>query len=442
MILPIQITVDGDGVYDPIAGATDYNNPSLAGKVFYVTRSGYGIIPYEQYEILSTGGFRLLSGYTFQEDEVLFVQETGISYGSDGAVYSNGFNTSAVFGAMMNRLGWRNPTVTEYAIVDSQNQISRSGRYFDDFHALVRTQYLKDSIEDPTLDAAGFNAYLASLQKSVIMRCLNGVLNEKEYFEQALLYDRYGRQNVVIENTVLFVGYEIDVSKTFDKAIQIDSALLMFNEDVTFPLYLFKDGKKSAIWSEEVSAVADEATVVNFSDLILNYISSNTKGGKFFFGYFQSDLGSAKAIREDASFNCTKCFRARPFASVATGAEFNRDSYSDSGFPYGLNLEMSSFRDFTQLIVKKANLFDEVIGLTMAYTVIEQLLHNTRSNGSERILKDAVEKFGAIQELQGAAPVSDAPQVTGLNKRIERELKRVKDEFYKKPKAQTINLVC
>jgi hypothetical protein len=75
----------------------------------------------------------------------------------------------------------------------------------------------------------------------------------------------------------------------------------------------------------------------------------------------------------------------------------------------------------------------------MAYQVIEDIVYSVQSDKTERVLKDQLAKVGMQMDLNGAAPISDSPQVIGLRQRIERETKRVKNAFYPNPKAQTVN---
>jgi len=56
------------------------------------------------------------------------------------------------------------------------------------------------------------------------------------------------------------------------------------------------------------------------------------------------------------------------------------------------------------------------------------------------LLKDVADKYSLMFTMDGAVPVSDAPVVTGMKQRIEREAKRVKAGFFPQPKSQTINL--
>lgn len=361
---------------------------------------------------------------------------------------TNGFDIAMVTAAMFKRIGWRASTIGGPTL-SADNTASTSGRYFNDAHALLTIPNVKAVIDNPNIVDADFNNELSALQKAVIMAALSAVFSGPEYHEQCLLYDRQEAITAFIGNEGLFAGWEITVAKDATKAIVIESAVLSFNADVNLTLYLFKEGKKSPVWSQQVAAEANEATVVDLDSCFLRYIgnSSNTalstKGDRFFFGYFQQDLGTAEAIREEVCFNTTCFFSCQPFSAKQIDGEtdFQRSAYYQPAIPYGVNLQVSTVSDWTPLIIRSASVFDDLIMLTMAYTVIEKLVYTTRSNSTERLLKDAVTMAAAMQELTGVAPVSDGPKaITGLNKRIEKEAENVYKTFFKKPKSTTINL--
>lgn len=359
--------------------------------------------------------------------------------------YSNGYNVTQVLAAMTGRLAWRNPIESPYNIVDSANSTSKSGRYFDGFHALVNAKNVKDTAPYAVLTAEQFNTHLGNMQNDAIMRALNGVFNEHECLEQSLLFEREGRSDFAITNEGKFVGYEIEIPDNGNISVQIDSTTLLFDSNATFNIYLFKDGKKTAVKTQSVTVVANEATVVDLTDWIINFIdngSTKLKGCKYFLGYFQDDLGSAKAINETADWEETKCFEAEPFqaAKISGQTDFDRVGWSNTNLTYGINLEVSAFKDLTNVIVKKASLLDELVGLQMAYMVLEQIQFCVRSNGNERMLKDQVLQFAINLELTGVAPISDSPQILGLGSRIKKEAERVRSSLMKKPKALTVNL--
>ena len=446
MSLPVQIVV-GSGGTNPAAGATQWNNPAIAGQIGWIEKIGYGPLRFEDYSILPTGGIELLNDLVFGVDgDTYFWHPIGLAYQTASSTYTNGFNYLAVINALMGRLGFRPETLEGLtSLVDSTNQLCRSYRFYNDFHALVTAANLYKVQPDKDLSAGNFNIYLQSLQKSVIMRCLNGIFSEKEYLEQSLVFDKEtGSTDQSVDNSGRFVGFEIAVADRFDIGVQIDAATLLFDSDITgLTLYLFKDGKKSPVWSAAVDIIANENTSVSFSELVLNYVNASTKGSRFFFGYFQDDLGSAKAIRQSICWNKTLCFGITGMSApkVDSQTDFERDAISWEAESYGINLEISSFVDHTQAIVKKPALFDEAIGLTMAQTVLEQILYSLRSNQEERLLRSGLTEASLVQDLTGSAPVSDGPPpITGLNKRIDREIARVKKSIFAKPKSQVINL--
>lgn len=441
MSKPIQIIVGGGGANDPAIGATSYVNSELQGKEFYVEKAGSGPLPYADYTPLSNGGFSYPTG--FEEDAIYFVTITGVIEATTGNSYTNGFNYSRVMNAMLLRIGFKQPTESEFAIVNAGNLVSNSGRYYNDFHALVSASNIREIQSDANISDANFNALLESLKRAAIMRSLNGVLNVSEQIERTLLYERdYNQVQETVTNENKFVGFEIRTPQSDEFAVQIESATLLFDSNVTFNLYLFKEGKKSPLLIREVSAIAEEQTVVNFSDIILNYIGQNTKGARFYFGYFQSDLGGAKAIDEEhRNWNKQKCFGAiGMYSNQTVGYNFDRQNIYRSYDNFGINLEISTFRDHTNAIVKKAHLFDELQGLQFAYSFLESVLYSTNSNAIERILKDQLTKAGLQLEMQGAIAAPDSPQVEGLSKRIKREMERVQKEFYPKVKSQSVSL--
>lgn len=436
MAKPIQIVIGSGGDYDPGAGETQFSIPSLAGAEYYVSRPGVGIMPYSTYEDLPAGGFTLLGGLETSMDEVWFVTivEPGSSTASGN--YSNGYNVPAVIAALENRIGFRQPTGTGVPTLTSAVTTSNSGRYYQDFHSLLTVENIKATMPQAGASDAQLITYLQNQRKAVLLRCLNGVFNDAQVIDQPqFVYQRYGINDTLEPNAGKFTGIRIEVANTPDAAVQLDSVQLYFDTDVTFNLYLFKDGIPVPFWSLEVTAEANTLTDVTLSEKVL-------KRGLYYLGYFQDDIGSAKAYRQQICEEIEPAyFSAKSMQADATGATtFNRNEISYPAQPVGLNAEISSFKDYTTAIKRKAAMFDELVGLTMAYSVIEQTIYAVRSNVNERILKDQLDKIGLQLDLNGVAPISDSPHVTGLKQRIERELKRVKQSFYPKAKAITVEL--
>jgi hypothetical protein len=356
--------------------------------------------------------------------------------------YSNGFDVDTVLPALQKRLGWRQPTVAGSPVLSGDNTASASGRYFQDFHAAATIANIKAAQEDEQIGDTDFNAYLLNLQTSGIMRSLNEIFREPELIEQVLMYDRYGIMDTVVPNGDMAVGYMIDVAPDKGISTQIKAADFYFDSDCSFTVYLFQDGKKTPLKQCTVNVTAWERTRWEFDGSDTNHpllLLPYTQGKKYYLCYKQSEItNGGQAIREQINnYATTRCFSATTFLAPETsdGFGFNHN-YRQYGFlPQGINLEVISFKDHTQNILRKANLFDEVQGLQMAAMVIEMQQFSTRSNFTERQNKQNAGNL--YMDLNQAFPTKEVPVSSGLKARIAGELKRLKDTFF--PKAQPIS---
>lgn len=350
--------------------------------------------------------------------------------------YSNGYNLTTVLSKLFGRLAWSTDST-----LNSANKTSASGRYFDDgsFHSLVTASNAKAVWAQPgSPNLASWDAAFTARQNAVISKALNAVFNVTEFVDDVKFYNPdQSEVEQLVENTGKAVGYKISVAKSFDKSVRLNYLELYFDGVATFNVYLFKQGSKSAIQTKSVTTAANTKVTVDLTDWVLNY----KEAGIYYVVYFQDDLGSVKSIREQSCFdNEAKYFCAEPIeTNVMSGTDFNRQSPSITGEPSGLNFQATSFRDFTNNVSLQPHLFDELIGLVMAQSLVEDILYSVRENKTERITKDQLAQIGLQMDLNGAAPISDSPQIIGLKQKIDREAARVRKAFYPKLKAQTVD---
>lgn len=349
--------------------------------------------------------------------------------------YSNGFDLDVVTSSLIKRLGWRQPTIAGSPVLNADNLQSTSGRYFQSFHSLVTIEKLKAVCEDKDISDDDFNTYLSNLQNDAILRCLNEVFREPELIEQKLLYTRFGTMDQPVVSSGMFTGYVMNIANDHSISSQISLATLYFDSDVSFNLYLFQDGVKSPLQTIPVSVTAYERTEVDLSV----YLTYKT-GRKYYFGYFQDDLGSAKAIREQVDvWATTRCFEAYVFTAPKTDTlDFDHNLRQYGYLPYGLNLEMISFKDHTQKILRKANLFDEAVGLSVAAMVIEEIVMTTRTNKDERQITEQGAKL--YSDLNQAYATDTVPLGPGLKSRLAAELKRLRSTFFPEQQAMSISM--
>lgn len=357
--------------------------------------------------------------------------------------YSNGFDVAKVMTALLNRRRWRKPTRSDFPFALSGNNVWADddpySPVFESVHKIVTPYNIWKVQEDADINEANFNAYLQRLQTDVVLKCLTSVFNKSEILEKKFMFERFGRQDYLNPNEGRFVGVRIQPAKAFDKTVQIDSVALLFNGDVTFNLYLFHDSQpKFPLKTISVVAQANKQTIVSIGEF-LSYSGVSNKSGAYYLGYFQDDLGSVQAINEIVQqFNTCYNFGATPVELPALpGHIIDSNQISFTIKTHGFNLQLSAFRDFTQMIIDNAYLFDNLVGLQMAADVIEMIQNNTRTNKDQRITADLTKQL--YTDLNMASATDESPFVPGLKDRIQKEVCRVKQEFYPKPKAQSVS---
>jgi hypothetical protein len=336
--------------------------------------------------------------------------------------YSNGFDTSVVLPALKGRIGWQSET----------GQV----RNFESFHALCTEQNLKDV----RTDTGDFTAYKDGLQTSLVQRVLSSVFNRPEYIEQVLLHNRIETSPTEsVSNSGKFVGIRFRVAPDFAISTQVKSLSLLFDGAATFNVYLYKVGTPAPIKTQSVTTTADTPVNVDLTDWIMSY--GKERATTFYVGYFQDDLGSVKAIREQVYMNDFKCFSAYYFETAKTGtARIDQSQTSFTSVPYGLTAEVHSFRDYTQKIVRMPYLFDEAIGLSMVYFLLEQIVSTTRSNATERILKGSFEAIELKHYLYGAVPAMGVAKTKGLNDVLNEKFETIRQAFNPTPKSVIVDL--
>lgn len=346
--------------------------------------------------------------------------------------YTNGFDTVKVLAALFGRVGWRDQQ--DAPAMNAENLTKYSGRAFQDFHAAVDLVSIYQTQSDSGIADDSFNNLLSDLQKSVVMQCLTGVFDKPEVKDNTLLFDRnvYSDQEVVNDGN--FVGVRFKLAN--NHALQVNQINLYFNGAVQFNLYLFHETKQDPIWEQTVNSSANDVVIVTPENLFLS--KDEYKTGFFYLGYFQDDLGSVKAISELPCWNVSRCFGYEFVQAKKTAFErFDKRNANFSSQTFGLNMHVTCFQDNTTSVIQNAARFDNAIGLSMAVKIIEQFIHSTRSNATERVSAEQSQKL--YTDLNTAGPTQEVPILPGLKSRYDKEIRRIKETFTPVRNSQIVN---
>lgn len=346
------------------------------------------------------------------------------------------YQVDRILNALFGRVGWKQPTQSEYAILDEDNAKSSSGRYFQSAHAAVTIKNIKETQQDEDISDADFNLYLVDLQKSAILKTLSAVFNQPEVIETGTIFGREPNLATTSQgNTGKFVGYKVKVAEKTDYSNALSRAILLFDEDVAFELKCFVDNKDQALWTKAVTARANEATIVDIDDLVLSWMGKYGATSTFYIGYFQDDLGTAKAINEPvSSWMQGLLWDADSMFATSNGVKFNLP-YTEDSLTKGLNLEFTSYRDFTSRIIANKALFDEAVSLQVACDAIELILSSTRSNGTERMAQEQLADLHSA--LNQELATNERPYTPGLKVKYAREIEKLQKAFFGNPKIES-----
>lgn len=330
--------------------------------------------------------------------------------------------------AFSGRIGWKQPTLSGYNIVDSSNETSTTGLYFNsDFHKLVTIRNIKDCQEDNAISDANFNTYLTNLVNSSIVKILNSVFDKDDLLENFILYPysiNYATSDL-LENNGDFVGYEVRLAKDKDISTILNSLIAEFDSVDTFDLYIFNSNLQDPITDAiSVNTLAKTGKYKAINQ-ILEYSSNSYKGGRFFIGYFTDSL-TAKAVNRSFQLSNVKrvpnTFSIRPIkvSGWTTKTIFDLQDIEYTSKSYGLNFDFSSVKNYTDEIIQNIRLFDSAIGYQVAADVLELIVTTTRDNSIERDTK-------AIANLELNGTISqEMPHTIGLKTQIKRETDKIK----------------
>lgn len=359
---------------------------------------------------------------------------------------SNGFDESLVIPALTKRKGWKQPTVTTlpaFPTLTGDVITNLSGLPFNSDHAACSPVLLWKCQEDNGITADNFNQYLTDLQASVIMDALNGIFMLPQIIEspKSMFSKNFRTSYKPIPNTSNFCGVQIDVAEG-DYAVKIDSVALIMSAPCTVTLYLYNDMIAAPLWQQVITVTAAQSQqVVNIDNLILHYSDDTHKTGTFFFGYYQDEINAQAGttaldvyLQSFANFNMLgyQYFQASSDYAAKT---FVRSQYQSNYRTFGLNLEISTYNDFTNTIVRNASQFDRLIGMCMVTKCITEVMTSGRTNEGQNISEQQFEMLfrtleGSIQNPNTRTEFAvNIPYRTGLKNKIEREMWRMTQTF-------------
>lgn len=339
---------------------------------------------------------------------------------------------------LLGLVGFRQSTLTGYtATLDAANIASSSGLYVNDVSGLLTTKNIKSTQEDPAISDVNLNTLLKNRMKSSFQTLLRSVYSDNDLLQNGVLYPFESDFNSPLTNDTSFVGYELDPAKMKDLGIVINQIMLEFAGVQSVKVLCFHSSKNALHLSSTVTTVANTVkhTSVGWELPAFNSIA----GGKWYIGYLRAGLTYKAYNRNFHNANRAIQFRQldiQPVKVAGWNAEtlFDVSDVEYTSDTYGMNFDISTFRDYTSYVVQNKNRFARALQLQVAADLLNLLATSTRSNQDERYVKAE-----ALYELNGNRTNPEIPQSVGVLNQLKDEIKKLK-ALFAPPQIQTHTL--
>ena len=327
-------------------------------------------------------------------------------------------------------VGFRDSDLTGYNIVNTANKVTTSGLTFQDGSELVTIKNIKLSQENPSISDEQFNTLLERMQKAVILDVCNRVINGKSDFIKSInLYPFEKSFDEKVSVNGKFVGFQI-VPNLGNIICRIPWVELSFDSVVEFNIYLYNSNlPKTPIQTKLVTTVAGESKIIILDWVIADDLTY--KGGSFYLGYFENDLGEARAFKKDHDIGSlrirTPYFYVEPINLTYLGTTINVKNEVYVSETHGLNIGIDIHNDYTELILRNKNMFWNAIQLQMHEKVIMMIKYSTRENPNTRISSDNI-KYADL-ELYGNKEAG----IVGIQKKLSNAIETLQKALFYKP---------
>ena len=341
--------------------------------------------------------------------------------------------------SLLGLVGFRQSTLSGYTtLMDAGNIASTSGLYVNDVSGLITSKNIKNCQEDIAISDANFNTWIDNRQKSSFVNLLRSIFSDNDLIENRTLFKHESDFTNTLTNATDFVGYEIDVAKAKDINVVINKIILTFSGTDEVTVYLFHSGTDAAKDSEAITCVADTDvhTFVNWDLPAMNGVA----GGKWYVGYLRSGLSGKAYNRDYESANVQtvyNCLGIKPIQVSGWNAStlFDVNDVEYTSETWGMNFDISSYRDYTSFVVENRDRFAKALQLQIAADLLNLMATTTRSNRDERIIKTE-----ALIDLNGTRNVENIADSVGVLKQLDIEIKKLK-KMFGNPKLQINTIV-
>jgi hypothetical protein len=353
------------------------------------------------------------------------------------------FDKAQVSSALYGIVGLKQPYNPDYAILDANNVISRSG-YFSSDNPFAKVEFIVDCMDYPGASNAQINDFIKTLQTSAITDVCNLVFDEPDFIDRQFIFNNTINK-AELENTYNgFCGFEMLMDIEKNVSFEIKRVKLHFSGVGNITLALF---------NSEIADTPIFTKVVNITSTSqieeLNwYINGSGMDykGRYYIGYIRENttvpIPFKRNYYNSVILSAIKFEQIRPCRFVGydvnnnivpvTNANMNLGDLRKVQYVFerhGINPDITVFYDYTDLILRNERLLARAIDLAFQIKIINSYLTSTRSNRDQRIASELITK--AVAEVEGIKAGDGMINKPGLNYGLSNEVTMLKKQIRK-----------
>lgn len=308
------------------------------------------------------------------------------------------FNRTSVVSSLFGIVGLNQPYNPNFAILDTDNQISRSGYFVNDL-PYVKIEYIKDTQNYSEISDLDFNEYLKRLQDSAISNVCNQVFNQPSYIDRQVLYKNANNNVDPVDLGDGLIGHKIEISSDKNLAFEISRVFFDFDGTGNVELYLFSSWKRNYLFKETV-AITD-----THQEVTLNWKVNNEGGiykGDYYLVWRNTGATVPKPFKRNYNNSSVRSqitnMRLCPIQFKGYTDEVLPDLTTEDGITddIGINPDITVYDDYTDLINQNQILFGRAVQLQMGIDILTAYSSTLRSNKNERRSRELTGKIAEI----------------------------------------------
>jgi hypothetical protein len=338
------------------------------------------------------------------------------------------FNVPKTQAALNGLVGFKQPANPDYAFLDAENQVSRSGRFVTD-NSLCKLEHIKDNYDYKDATNEQLNAFLQAKQKKAIVSVCDRVFNRPDFIDRQMLYQFANNKQDVETLPDGFVGYEIEVALDKNWAYEITRAIFEFQGAGDVELLIWNSNKKEPLFKKTITISE------GLHEEPLNWRLDNTNivyKGKYYFGYITNGLTVSPYKRDYENANVMSTITGMGWRQIevighsANDTLFDLNNIDGSDISIGVNPDITVFKDATDTIIQNQPIFAKAIEMQLTIDLLQMIVGSLRFNLNSQNSKELLTKITV--ELEGLDP-EEGIKKTGLKRQLLGEVNHLRAEL-------------